>query len=113
MRCSGKQFNIYLLLGVGGFLLEVIGLPVLYLLAVKSHRPRLSERYVTRKGEGEGERKEERRKAHICSSGTMEVLGSLYAIYKPEHYYWECVVISRRLLIAIIITLVPFNSLVS
>ena len=47
MRCSGEQFDIHLLLGVGGFLLEVVGLPVLYLLAVRSHRPRLSERYVT------------------------------------------------------------------
>ena len=65
MRCSGKQFDIHLLLGVGGFLLEVVGLPVLYLLAVRSHRPRLSERYVMKERERGREKKEERRKAHI------------------------------------------------
>ena len=62
--------------------------------------------------ERERKRRRDEKLTFICS-GTMEVLGSLYAIYKPEYYYWECVVISRRLLIAIIITLVPFNSLVS
>jgi len=61
-------------------------LPLLYIYVVKAYRARLTE------------------------SNTIEVLGSLYAIYKPKHYYWESVVISRRLLIAIIIALTPFNS---
>ena len=65
MRCSGEQFDIHLLLGVGGFLLEVVGLPVLYLLAVRSHRPRLSERYVMKEREREREKGGETKSSHL------------------------------------------------
>jgi hypothetical protein len=44
---------------------------------------------------------------------TKEAFGSLYAIYKPEHWNWEGVIISRRLLIASLAAVVPFNSSVS
>ncbi len=42
-----------------------------------------------------------------------QILGSFYCVYTREHYYWQVVVIARRLLIAILASFVPFNNPVS
>eukprot|EP00026_Physarum_polycephalum_P002707 Phypoly_transcript_02715.p1 GENE.Phypoly_transcript_02715~~Phypoly_transcript_02715.p1 ORF type:complete len:568 (+),score=40.91 Phypoly_transcript_02715:912-2615(+) len=86
VSCTSRKYEGYVAIAIIGFVLEIVGLPLLYVISVKAYRGRLTE------------------------SDIMEMMGSLFAIYSPLHYYWESVVIARRLLIALIISLVPFNS---
>lgn len=43
----------------------------------------------------------------------MQVYGSFYRIYKEEHYYWELFVTFRRLILAFVVALTPYDNPVS
>jgi hypothetical protein len=53
--------------------------------------------------------------AHSLTQQYLEFkcLWSLYCVYTSKNYYWEFVVIIRRLILVLLVALVPFNNPIS